>query len=231
MTVEAGEIVGIMGPNGSGKSTFFNLLTHIEKPTAGSFVFKGEDISRQPPHRIAARGVARTFQTLRLFTAMTCLENVMVGQHVRQRTSLFGAAFRPPAVAAGERRVRQTAERLLEEVGLGAKRDALAANLSYGQQKRLELARALSSDPDLLLLDEPTAGMNDSQALDVLELVRAAQRQRGLAVLIVEHNIRALLGLASRVAVFDAGLKIAEGSSDAVRKDPQVIAAYLGDEP
>ena len=221
-------IVSLIGPNGAGKTTFFNILTGLYKPTAGRVRFDGKDITGARPDRIMALGVARTFQNIRLFGTMTALENVMVGQHARMKAGLFGSILRPPWVSREERRVREKAVERLEYVGLRkAHHDQLATNLAYGDQRRVEIARALVSRPRLLLLDEPTAGMNPQETDNLTHFMDRLRDELGLAILLIEHDMKVVMGVSEHVTVLDHGEKIAEGDPMTVREDPHVIEAYL----
>jgi branched-chain amino acid transport system ATP-binding protein len=222
-------IVSIIGPNGAGKTTFFNILTGLYKPTLGTIAFDGRNITGGRPDKIMALGVARTFQNIRLFGTMTALENVMVGQHARMKAGLFGSILRTPRVRREEQRVREHAAETLEYVGL-AKRthDQLAINLSYGDQRRVEIARALSSDPTLLLLDEPTAGMNPQESDNLTQFMQRLRDERGLSILLIEHDMKVIMGVSQHITVLDHGEKIAEGGPEEVRRNTQVIEAYLG---
>jgi branched-chain amino acid transport system ATP-binding protein len=225
-TVNSGEIVGLIGPNGAGKTTFFNCLTGLYIPTEGTVSYKGTVLPPKP-HLVTKAGIARTFQNIRLFANMTVLENVLVGRHTRTKEGLWSALLRGPGFKRAERESEARAMELLEFVGLAAKRDHLARNLPYGEQRKLEIARALASEPGLLLLDEPTAGMNPQETRATEELVFAI-RDKGIAVLVIEHDMRFIFNLCDRVAVLVQGEKLVEGTSEVVQADERVIAAYLG---
>ncbi|MET8168973.1 ABC transporter ATP-binding protein [Streptomyces sp. NPDC057456] len=227
LTVNSGEIVGLIGPNGAGKTTFFNCLTGLYIPTEGEVRFKGNVL---PPKsfKVTAAGIARTFQNIRLFANMTVLENVLVGRHTRTKEGFWSAILRLPGFHKAEAASRERAMELLEFVGLEKKADHLARNLPYGEQRKLEIARALASEPGLLLLDEPTAGMNPQETRATEELVFAI-RDQGIAVLVIEHDMRFIFNLCDRVAVLVQGEKLVEGDSATVQGDERVIAAYLGE--
>ncbi|MFF3330709.1 ABC transporter ATP-binding protein [Streptomyces sp. NPDC002888] len=226
LTVNSGEIVGLIGPNGAGKTTFFNCLTGLYVPTTGTVSYKGTVLPPKP-HLVTQAGIARTFQNIRLFANMTVLENVLVGRHTRTNEGLWSALLRLPSFKKAEETSRERAMELLEFAGLAAKADHLARNLPYGEQRKLEIARALASEPGLLLLDEPTAGMNPQETRAAEDLIFAI-RDKGIAVLVIEHDIRFIMNLCDRVAVLVQGEKIVEGPAEVVQADERVIAAYLG---
>ncbi|OQD54648.1 ABC transporter ATP-binding protein [Streptomyces phaeoluteigriseus] len=227
LTVNRGEIVGLIGPNGAGKTTFFNCLTGLYIPTEGEVRFKDKVLPPQS-FKVTAAGIARTFQNIRLFANMTVLENVLVGRHTRTKEGFWSAILRGPGFHRAEAASRERAMELLEFVGLESKADHLARNLPYGEQRKLEIARALASEPDLLLLDEPTAGMNPQETRVTEELVFAI-RDQGIAILVIEHDMRFIFNLCDRVAVLVQGEKLLEGDSATVQGDERVIAAYLGE--
>ncbi|MER5401524.1 ABC transporter ATP-binding protein [Streptomyces sp. NPDC002599] len=226
LTVNSGEIVGLIGPNGAGKTTFFNCLTGLYVPTEGKVAYKGRVLPPKP-HLVTSAGIARTFQNIRLFANMTVLENVLVGRHTRTKEGLWSALLRGPGFRKAEAESRERAMELLEFIGLAHKADHLSRNLPYGEQRKLEIARAMASEPGLLLLDEPTAGMNPQETRATEELVFAI-RDRGIAVLVIEHDMRFIFNLSDRVACLVQGEKLVEGTSDVVQGDERVIAAYLG---
>jgi branched-chain amino acid transport system ATP-binding protein len=222
-------IVSLIGPNGAGKTTLFNMLTGLYKPTSGRIILGERNITRARPDQITAKGVARTFQNIRLFGAMTAVENVMIGRHVRMKAGVFGSILRPPWVRSEERRARDRARELLAYVGLHeGSFDQLAAELSYGDQRRLEIARALASDPKVLLLDEPTAGMNPQESATLTAFMRKLRDELDLTILLIEHDMKVVMDVSERVTVLDYGQKIAEGPPEEVRADQRVIEAYLG---
>lgn len=230
LELNEGEILGIIGPNGSGKSTLINVMTGVYRPTSGHVFFDGREITGMQPHKIASLGIARTFQNLRIFTAMTVAENVITGGHINIEAGFVDSLLHTKKYKNDEKKARYKAEELLAFVGLKDMKDAVSSTMSYGQQKRLEIARALASEPRLCLFDEPAAGMNSAEAMEMMDVIKKVQRERKIGIILIEHNMEAMMNTAERIVVMNSGTKIAEGTPKEIQSNSLVIRVYLGEE-